>query len=528
MTLRKLTLYLVAPAILAFGLLLFGVQSADAATVYYVGSADSFTTGTNWHSSDASCGTSGDFGGTPDSDDEIIFGGSCDTSVTIPSSTNVQDVTLDTGYSGTVTAGASLDIDGHLTIESGATFDLNGESITISGDIVNNGTFTHNNGTVTFDGTGQAFEGSVALYNFTKSVSAVDTLYVTAGDTVTVTNALVLNGSNGNILSVQSSTSGTAATIDASAATKTVSFLSVKDITSANGNILCDTGCINRGNNAFWLFNDDGSTSSNDNSGLDSVVPLAEVTSPRSGDAFDGGADVTIEYTASEDDLDSIALYYSLDGGMTYELIASGLENTGSYMWEAPNTTTLKAVVKLALLNADGDEILSDDSPRFRLNMVDDISEEMEEEMDQDMNEEEDFESIHLIGADGGTEILMAGGLFRGETLSGVYMVNADGSRSVFPNEATFLSYGYSFNAVVTVRDDQLASLALGARVTMAEGSLVKIQSDNRVFEVSADGVLRHVPDEDTAIARYGEDWAGMVTDINVVFWGDYTIGSSL
>lgn len=524
MTLRHVSLYLVAPAILAFGLLLFGVQSADAATYYFVGTGDTWGTNASWHSSDKACDDSGD-GSVPGASDTAIFGGSCDTSVTIDNSANVMDLTLDTGYTGTVTSGTGLDVDGTLTIESGATFDLNGATATVSGDIVNSGTFTHSNGTITFDGTGQAFEGDITLYNFNKSVSSADTFYINAGDTVTVTNALTLNGASGNILSVESSTGGTTATLDASAATKTVSFLSVKDIVSAGGNITCSTGCINRGDNASWLFSDEGTTGS----GIESVVPIADVASPGSGDAFDGGSAVAITYTASEDDLDSVTLYYSLDGGSSFELIAADLENTGSYTWTAPNTTTLKAVIKLVLFNADGAELLEDEGDRFRINMMEAGPQGMEdgqEEMEQEA--EEDFESITLLRADGATATLRAGGLFRGESLSGVYMVNADGSRSVFPNEATFLSHGYSFDDVVMVRDDQLASLDLGSRVTMAEGELVKVQSDNRVFQVNANGVLRHVPDEDTAIALYGDDWARLVSDINVVFWNDYTIGLSL
>ncbi len=103
--------------------------------------------------------------------------------------------------------------------------------------------------------------------------------------------------------------------------------------------------------------------------------------------------------------------------------------------------------------------------------------------------------------------------------------MNEDGTRHVFPNEATFFSWGYSFNNVVVVGDDQLRLLTLGARVTIKPGSyLVKIQSDPKVYEVGAGATLTHVPDEATAAARFGPNWATLVRDIPVVFFGDYRI----
>ena len=47
-----------------------------------------------------------------------------------------------------------LDVNGNLTINSGATFDANGLQLTIKGDFTNSGTFTHNLNTTVFDGTG--------------------------------------------------------------------------------------------------------------------------------------------------------------------------------------------------------------------------------------------------------------------------------------------------------------------------------------------------------------------------------------
>lgn len=62
-----------------------------------------------------------------------------------------------------------LDVDGTLTINSGATFNANGLQLTIKGDFTNNGTFNHNLNTTVFDGSGtQTITGVTTFYNVTK------------------------------------------------------------------------------------------------------------------------------------------------------------------------------------------------------------------------------------------------------------------------------------------------------------------------------------------------------------------------
>ncbi|PIR47243.1 hypothetical protein COV06_04095 [Candidatus Uhrbacteria bacterium CG10_big_fil_rev_8_21_14_0_10_50_16] len=521
MSLHKLSLYLGLPVFALVAVMSFGVQSAAAvpATYYFVGTGDTFSTAGSWHSADKACDDLGD-GSVPGVEDTVIFK-TCATSVTIPGATALTTLTLDTGYTGTVTAGAALDLSADLNIASGATFDLNGVSMTIGGDFTNaGGTFTHNNGTVTLDGTTQAVAGGT-FYNLTKSVSSADTLSFKQGGTNTITNALTLTGASGALLTVNSQVSGTATTLDASSATKTVSFLSVKDVTSSGGTINCTTGCINIGNNAGWIFNasDTGTTGP-------TSVSTASVSYPGAGAHLMGGSVVTISYSAGAQDLDSILLSISIDGGKSFTVIESGLENTGSYEWTVPNTDALRTIVRVSGIDANGYELISNDSPVFVLEATTAV---VEEPVDQPVDETpSSFDGVDMVKTDGQSVRLVAGGLFRGQTLSGVYMVNADGTRSVFPTEKVFASYGYSFDDVVTVNDDQLSALALGARVTMASGELVKIQSDNRVFQVGEGGVLHHVASEAAALSAFGANWASLITDINVVFWGDYTVGSDL
>lgn len=76
---------------------------------------------------------------------------------------------------GTKTAGADLDIRGHLDIKSGATFNAGSFTHSIGGNWINNGSFNAGTGTILFNGTGaQAINGSVSpVFNhFTINKSA--------------------------------------------------------------------------------------------------------------------------------------------------------------------------------------------------------------------------------------------------------------------------------------------------------------------------------------------------------------------
>ncbi len=87
-------------------------------------------------------------------------------------------------------------LSGNTTIPSGATYSVsNIATTTISGNLTNSGTFTHNNGTVLFNGTNQNFTGTTTFYNLVIGSSGTTT-FVTAA-TSTVANVLTINSSSG-------------------------------------------------------------------------------------------------------------------------------------------------------------------------------------------------------------------------------------------------------------------------------------------------------------------------------------------
>ncbi|MFH1078522.1 MAG: hypothetical protein V1745_04580, partial [Patescibacteria group bacterium] len=79
------------------------------------------------------------------------------------------------------------------------------------------------------------------------------------------------------------------------------------------------------------------------------------------------------------------------------------------------------------------------------------------------------------------------------------------------------------------VQVDQLAKYRLISNVTMKPGSLIKIESDPKVYLVAdASGTIRWIKNESIAKDLYGEGWAGFVQDVPVTFFTDYYLGAPL
>ena len=250
------------------------------------------------------------------------------------------------------------------------------------------------------------------------------------------------------------------------------------------------------------------------------VVTTAMLITPNGTEILQGNQPYAITWLASGDNLDSISIYYSSDSGRNYELVASGEANDGSYTWTVPSETTATGKIRVDAVTSSGGVLIGDDSnSTFSVSSI-----TIPPEPETSEPELTGPVLAEMTAPDGEVLDIREGSLFRGVELSGVYLVK-DGTRYVFPPEAVFLSRYADFSGVVQIDDDQLRELPFGGRMTMAEGSLIKIQSDNRVYVVLDDiGTITHIPDEATAISTYGADWAQLVHDISVVFWFDYTV----
>jgi hypothetical protein len=112
---------------------------------------------------------------------------------------------------------------------------------------------------------------------------------------------------------------------------------------------------------------------------------------------------------------------------------------------------------------------------------------------------------------------------------STVYCLRKDGTRAVFPNDETYRSWFADFSGVMTVSLEQLAAYRLTSNITMKPGTMVKIQTDTKVYMVSnVTGGLRWIKNEDRVKELYGDGWAGFVKDVPDTFFINYKVGSPI
>jgi len=80
----------------------------------------------------------------------------------------------------------------------------------------------------------------------------------------------------------------------------------------------------------------------------DLTGPEVAVISPNGGETWYGESTHDITWTATDvGGVDSVNIYYSVNGGGSYDLISSGETNDGTYSWLIPNTFSDSALVKV-------------------------------------------------------------------------------------------------------------------------------------------------------------------------------------
>ncbi len=114
-------------------------------------------------------------------------------------------------------------------------------------------------------------------------------------------------------------------------------------------------------------------------------------------------------------------------------------------------------------------------------------------------------------------------------TSSSLYCLLNGPYRLVFPNEATYFSWYPDFKNVELITPTNASEYRLIGNVTMRAGSLVKIQTDPKVYVVTDSiGTIRWVPTEDLARTVFGDNWAKRVHDVPVEFFLNYHIADPL
>lgn len=154
--------------------------------------------------------------------------------------------------SGSWTLNNPLTVYSNLNIISG-TLSSAGNNISVAGSWSNNGTFNANNDLVSLNGNNQSIAGNTIFYNLSKATSNGGVLTFQAGTTQTITNNLSLAGTTGNLLALESSSSGVQWSLDPTGSFS-LDYLSVTDGNNLNTTLLNPSNSLDGGDNLNWFL----------------------------------------------------------------------------------------------------------------------------------------------------------------------------------------------------------------------------------------------------------------------------------
>ena len=97
---------------------------------------------------------------------------------------------------------------------------------------------------------------------------------------------------------------------------------------------------------------------------------------PKGGEAFQAGQNIIIRWhIAIEHEQEDWDLYFSPDGGESWEIIAEDLPpNTMEYSWELPEINTSHAVIRILMDNVEGIMDYDDITPGFSIEGEDSVT----------------------------------------------------------------------------------------------------------------------------------------------------------
>lgn len=155
----------------------------------------------------------------------------------------------------------NLSLSGNLTIESGVKLKIIGaKGITIGGNWINNGTYTHGTETVVFNGN-NIISGSTTFYNL-KCTAAGSALTFTRGTEQIVTNSLILAGTTASPLAINDTGAGAVPKLTLnSGATQSIANVNVTNNDASGGTQLIAHGTSSlSGTTTNWTIGSAGAT----------------------------------------------------------------------------------------------------------------------------------------------------------------------------------------------------------------------------------------------------------------------------
>ena len=312
-------------------------------------------------------------------------------------------------------------------------------------------------------------------------------------------------------------------------------------VTDAGANTYNTAAAVATEPYSFTALNSSGGGGGGGGGGGASTVSVVSdsvtLTAPNGGEQLTGGEEYTITWTSYN--VDNVVLYYSVDGGSNYGLIAAGTDDDGSYSWTVPNIATSQARIKAVGRDSGGGTLATDLSDANFIISTDtelpveeapvgtgDVSTTPDgymgrTEAEASLPDSIDVDYLVRVADDGDPTT---------DYDTTVYYVGLDAKRHPFINSQVYFTWYENFDTVRTIDTSVLSEMTLGAPVLTRPGTMmVKIQSDPRTFAVEpGDYTIRWVPTEEVAVALFGSTWNQRIMDIEPTYFARFTMGSDM
>ena len=359
------------------------------------------------------------------------------------------------------------------------------------------------------------------------------------GGSINRTSAITLTFSE-SVTSVTAAVSPTATLVASGAPGSTITFtpttlsrgtntFTISAAPDASGNLYGGaTGAVNP-----FTFNVTGGSSSTTTE--TPVTYTLAITAPAGGESFAYGNTTTLTWTFEGSAMSYVSLYYSTDGGTTYETIAEDEPNNGTYVWTVPDITSES--VTLYVTGTDLATVLATDvSEEFTVVGTTTSTDATTETPTTETTTEEvsaptsgETGTSPVTGLEEDISIVYEGNYIKSPSFTTVYYIDDELQRHPFIDAQTFFTFEDDFSNIVTVTDATLSTLTIADPMLPNPGvTLVKIQSDDNVYAVDASEGLRWITTEEIAIAMYGQSWSDYVIDLPPTLFPHFTVGSAI
>lgn len=227
--------------------------------------------------------------------------------------------------------------------------------------------------------------------------------------------------------------------------------------------------------------------------------------------------------------VDFANIAYSIDGGATYTSIVTNTSNNGSYSWTVPSVLTIQGMIRVELTDLSQVVATGLSTGSFNIQVG---AGSIPTNVTAPSTGTTGISPVTGLLED--ISVVNAGDYIKSPYFSTVYYVDSNHVRHPFMDSQTYFTWQNSFSAIKVVTDATLPTMVLGAPMLPKPGiTLVKIQSDNRVYAVEASSdmfapKLRWITSESLATSLYGENWADYVIDLDVTLFPRFKKGTDI